>query len=249
MSALLFGVSPMDPVTYVTVAAGLATVALLATYLPAAVPRAPTRSLRCGRAREDDRALCRASGTMQFPVEEDRLAWLKRGESRPDWLFSSAADTPLNLSNVQRRISVLGLSLILLRTRLWANRLGAHRIPRLVAHQSPAAPRQDGWTPRTTRAVLLALPGGESPDQALIRVDAPADLGTARADGLTQDPLAEGIWRSNEARADRCLGDALKWRGAHSLRGSKSSRGRLRGRKECDEITSLYVRSPGVESR
>ena len=64
------------------------------------------------------------------------------------------------------------------------------------------------------RALLLALPGGESPDQALIRVDAPADLGTARADGLTQDPLAEGIWRSNEARADRCLGDALKWRGA-----------------------------------
>jgi ABC-type antimicrobial peptide transport system permease subunit len=35
MSALLFGVSPMDPVTYVTVAAGLATVALSATYLPA----------------------------------------------------------------------------------------------------------------------------------------------------------------------------------------------------------------------
>jgi ABC-type lipoprotein release transport system permease subunit len=35
MSALLFGVSPMDLVTYVTVAGGLATVALLATYLPA----------------------------------------------------------------------------------------------------------------------------------------------------------------------------------------------------------------------
>ena len=35
MSALLFGVNPMDPVTYATVAAGLATVALLATYLPA----------------------------------------------------------------------------------------------------------------------------------------------------------------------------------------------------------------------
>jgi len=67
----------------------------------------------------------------------------------------------------------------------------AHR--ELVAHQSPAAPRQDGWTPRTTRAVLLlALPGGESPDQALVRVDAPADLGTARADGLTQDPANGG---------------------------------------------------------
>jgi putative ABC transport system permease protein len=35
MSALLFGVSPTDPMTYVAVAAGLATVALLATYLPA----------------------------------------------------------------------------------------------------------------------------------------------------------------------------------------------------------------------
>jgi ABC-type antimicrobial peptide transport system permease subunit len=35
MSALLFGVSPIDPVTYVAVAASLATVALLATYLPA----------------------------------------------------------------------------------------------------------------------------------------------------------------------------------------------------------------------
>ncbi|MPY89074.1 MAG: FtsX-like permease family protein [Luteitalea sp.] len=35
MSALLFGVSPMDPVTYVAVAASLTAVALLATYLPA----------------------------------------------------------------------------------------------------------------------------------------------------------------------------------------------------------------------
>ena len=35
MSALLFGVGPMDPVTYLAVAAGLAAVALLATWLPA----------------------------------------------------------------------------------------------------------------------------------------------------------------------------------------------------------------------
>jgi ABC-type antimicrobial peptide transport system permease subunit len=35
MSALLFGVGPMDPVTYVAVAASLGAVALVATYLPA----------------------------------------------------------------------------------------------------------------------------------------------------------------------------------------------------------------------
>jgi putative ABC transport system permease protein len=35
MSALLFGVGPMDPVTYVAVATALAAVALVATYLPA----------------------------------------------------------------------------------------------------------------------------------------------------------------------------------------------------------------------
>jgi len=35
MSALLFGVKPLDPITYVTVAIGLGSVALLASYLPA----------------------------------------------------------------------------------------------------------------------------------------------------------------------------------------------------------------------
>jgi putative ABC transport system permease protein len=35
MSALLYGVSPLDAVTYVTVAAGLGATALVASYLPA----------------------------------------------------------------------------------------------------------------------------------------------------------------------------------------------------------------------
>ena len=35
MSALLFGVGPTDPMTYVAVSGALAAVALLATYLPA----------------------------------------------------------------------------------------------------------------------------------------------------------------------------------------------------------------------
>jgi len=35
MTALLFGVAPTDPLTYATASAGLAAVALLATWLPA----------------------------------------------------------------------------------------------------------------------------------------------------------------------------------------------------------------------
>jgi putative ABC transport system permease protein len=35
MSAFLFGVGPMDPITYTAVSAALTAVALLATYLPA----------------------------------------------------------------------------------------------------------------------------------------------------------------------------------------------------------------------
>jgi ABC-type antimicrobial peptide transport system permease subunit len=35
MSAFLFGVGPMDPMTYAVVSGALAAVALLATYLPA----------------------------------------------------------------------------------------------------------------------------------------------------------------------------------------------------------------------
>ena len=35
LASLLFGVGPMDPMTYVTVSAGLAVVALLAMYMPA----------------------------------------------------------------------------------------------------------------------------------------------------------------------------------------------------------------------
>ena len=54
----------------------------------------------------------------------------------------------------------------------------------VVADQSPAAPRQDGRTAGQTREVLLAPAGGESPDAAAVRVDAPA-LGAARADRLT----------------------------------------------------------------
>ncbi len=50
MSTLLFGVDPLDPVTYVSVSSGLGATALLATYLPArrASRLNPVESLRSG---------------------------------------------------------------------------------------------------------------------------------------------------------------------------------------------------------
>jgi ABC-type lipoprotein release transport system permease subunit len=50
MSAPLFGVSTMDPLTYVAVSAALAGVALLATWLPArrAARTDPSVGLRAG---------------------------------------------------------------------------------------------------------------------------------------------------------------------------------------------------------
>ncbi len=48
MAALLFGVSPADPLTYSAVSASLAGIALLASYLPArrAAGLDPTEALR-----------------------------------------------------------------------------------------------------------------------------------------------------------------------------------------------------------
>jgi ABC-type lipoprotein release transport system permease subunit len=48
MSALLFGVSPVDPVTFASVSATLAAIAFLASYVPArrAAALDPTEALR-----------------------------------------------------------------------------------------------------------------------------------------------------------------------------------------------------------
>ena len=60
----------------------------------------------------------------------------------------------------------------------------AHRA--LVIDQPPAAPRQDWRAVSETRALLLAVPGGESPDSTPVRGDAPADLGATGPGRLTR---------------------------------------------------------------
>jgi len=74
----------------------------------------------------------------------------------------------------------------------------------VVAHQSPAAPRQDGRATGQARPLLLAPAGREPPDPAAVRVDAPADLGAARADGLTGDGRRRPSGRRAGATRERC---------------------------------------------
>src|SRR6267378_2573395 len=78
-----------------------------------------------------------------------------------------------------------------------------HADRHLVADQPPAAPGQDGWTPRATRTVLLALPGREPPDPRAVRGDAPADLGAARAGGLAEWRVTPGQREGFRVRAMR----------------------------------------------
>ena len=62
----------------------------------------------------------------------------------------------------------------------------AHAHRALVIDQPPAAPRQDGRAVSETCALLLAVPGGESPDSTPVRGDAPADLGAPGPGRLTR---------------------------------------------------------------
>jgi hypothetical protein len=67
----------------------------------------------------------------------------------------------------------------------------------LVAHQSPAAHRQDGWAAGQARPVLLVDVGRESSDAAAVRGDAPADLGAPGAGGLAER------WATTPGERDR----------------------------------------------
>ena len=62
----------------------------------------------------------------------------------------------------------------------------AHAHRALVVDQPAAAPRQDGRPVSETRTLLLAVPGGESPDSTPVRGDAPADLGAPGPGRLTR---------------------------------------------------------------
>ena len=105
--------------------------------------------------------------------------WIKEGKQAAHWTRLSCHRFRAN--EVRLQLIVLAYNL----GNLWRRLV----LPRRIESWSLTSLQQrlvkTGGRLVTTRAVLLALPGGESPDQALVRVDAPADLDTAYADGLT----------------------------------------------------------------
>ena len=127
-----------------------------------------------------------------------------------------------------------------------ARAAGAHR--QLVADQSPAAPRQDGWAAGQALPVLLAPAGREPPDPTPVRVDAPADLGAARADRLTGErcrrPWAKRGRKAGEVSVRMSVAScrALKFGppggffDARSIRGGILTRARMVG-VGCDRST------------
>ena len=88
----------------------------------------------------------------------------------------------------------------------------AHR--QLVADQSPAAPRQDGWAAGQARPLLLAPAGGEPSDAAAVRGDAPADLGAAGADRLTDNGGRRPSLAKNGRNAGEVSEHSGRWRGS-----------------------------------
>ena len=79
----------------------------------------------------------------------------------------------------------------------------AHRA--LVVDEPAAAPGQDGRAVGEARAVLLAPAGGESPDPTPVRGDAAADLGAARAGGLTcSERHGVGLAKNEHRQGEVC---------------------------------------------
>ena len=124
--------------------------------------------------------------------------WIKEGKQAAHWTRLSCHRFRAN--EVRLQLSVLAYNL----GNLWRRLVLPTRIDTLVADQPPAAPRQDGWAAGQARPLLLAPAGGESPDAAAVRGDAPADLGAARADRLTGGECTETVWAKKGHKRERC---------------------------------------------
>jgi addiction module HigA family antidote len=96
-------------------------------------------------------------------------------------------------NEVRLQLSVLAYNL----AHLWRRLV----LPRRVENWSLTSlqhPRQDRRPAGQTRTLFLAPAGRESSDPTLVRVDAPADLGVAHADGLTRRESTEHVQLARE---------------------------------------------------
>ena len=130
--------------------------------------------------------------------------WIKEGKQAAHWTRLSCHRFRANeiraaseRARLQRRASLVA-----------AGAPEAHRA--LVIDQSPAAPRQDRRALGETRALLLAVAGGEPPDPTPVRVDATTDLGALGADRLTGEsrrgPSGQTAGRNAGEVFEKCSG-------------------------------------------
>ena len=90
---------------------------------------------------------------------------------------------------------------------------GAPDVPtQMVADQPPAAPRQDWWAASETCPLLLASARREPPDPPPVWVDAPADLGVACAERLTDNGGRRPSLTKNGRNAGKVSENCELWR-------------------------------------
>jgi len=101
MSALLYGIGPMDPITYAIMAIVLGAVTLLATYLPAAARHVWHPSSPCGRVSE-----ARACESCS-KFERYATGSMAEASSSSSYLFNTSSRTPSSRKQVGGELPIV----------------------------------------------------------------------------------------------------------------------------------------------
>ena len=132
--------------------------------------------------------------------------WIKEGKQAAHWTRLSCHRFRAN--EVRLQLSVLAYTL----GNLWRTTGAPDADRHVVADQPPAAPRQDRWAASETCPLLLVPAGREPSDPPPVWVDAPADLGAARAERLTDNDGRRPSLAKNGRNAGKVLENCERWR-------------------------------------
>ena len=131
--------------------------------------------------------------------------WIKEGKQAAHWTRLSCHRFRAN--EVRLQLSVLAYTL----GNLWRLVLPT-RIDTWSLTSLQAAPRQDRWAASETCPLLLAPAGREPSDPPPVWVDAPADLGAASAERLTDNGGRRPSLAKNGRNAGKVSENCERWR-------------------------------------